>query len=247
MREMRTHFTDPRVLGALAVVSLLIGFVGPFGTFEILGTAARPAYWAAIVVATYAVGYAVSILLFEPLRRAVPNRLARILVLAAVQGPPIALAVYLINALAFGASMFELPMLVVYCTLISLGIVLLSDIALAWQPRPVAPAATQTPAILDRVPLPQRGALQALVVTDHYVEVLTDRGGALLLLRLGDAIRETTGVPGVQIHRSHWVALAAVERVVRSDGKVFVELKGGRRLPISRGYLAAARDAGLVV
>lgn len=83
------------------------------------------------------------------------------------------------------------------------------------------------------------------MVDDHYVEVLTERGKTLVLLRLSDAIRETVGVPGVQIHRSHWVALAAVSRVVRSDGKVFAELPNGLRLPVSRGYADAAKAAGI--
>lgn len=77
--------------------------------------------------------------------------------------------------------------------------------------------------------------------------MLTDKGSGLLLMRLSDAICETAGVDGVQIHRSHWVALAAVQRVVRADGKPFAELASGRRLPISRGYMAAAKAAGLVV
>lgn len=75
--------------------------------------------------------------------------------------------------------------------------------------------------------------------------MLTDRGKTLLLLRLSDAINETAGEAGVQIHRSHWVALAAVSKVVRAQGKLFVELPDGRRLPVSRSFLAAAREAGI--
>jgi DNA-binding LytR/AlgR family response regulator len=108
-------------------------------------------------------------------------------------------------------------------------------------------AAPGPPPILERVPLPQRGALLALIVEDHYVDIVTERGKTLVLMRLADAIRETTGVPGLQIHRSHWVACAAVVKAHRSDGKVVLELSNGLRLPVSRGYLPAARDAGLVV
>jgi len=96
------------------------------------------------------------------------------------------------------------------------------------------------------VPLPQRGRLLALTVEDHYVDIVTDRGKALVLMRLADAIREAAPVPGLQIHRSHWVALDAVSRTERSAGKVIVELSNGLRLPVSRGYMAMARDAGLV-
>jgi DNA-binding LytR/AlgR family response regulator len=64
-------------------------------------------------------------------------------------------------------------------------------------------------------------------------------------MRLADAIRETGMVPGLQIHRSHWVAKDAVAKVHRSEGKLMLELRNGMRLPVSRSYLAAARDAGL--
>ena len=62
---------------------------------------------------------------------------------------------------------------------------------------------------------------------------------------LADAIRESSGVPGLQIHRSHWVAIAAVVGAHRSDGKVLLELSNGLRLPVSRGYLPAVEEAGL--
>jgi DNA-binding LytR/AlgR family response regulator len=68
----------------------------------------------------------------------------------------------------------------------------------------------------------------------------------VVLMRLADAIRETGDVPGLQIHRSHWVATSAVVKAHRSEGKVTLELSNGMRLPVSRGYLPAVREAGLV-
>jgi DNA-binding LytR/AlgR family response regulator len=103
------------------------------------------------------------------------------------------------------------------------------------------------PAILERVPLPQRGKLIALIVEDHYVDIVTDKGKTLVLMRLADAIREAAPVLGLQVHRSHWVALDAVLRTQRSEGKIVIELANGMKLPVSRGYLPAAKEAGLVV
>jgi len=97
------------------------------------------------------------------------------------------------------------------------------------------------------VPLRQRSRLIALIVEDHYVDIVTDKGKTLVLMRLADAMREAAPVPGLQIHRSHWVALDAVVRAQRSEGKVMLELSNGMRLPVSRGFLPAAKDAGLVV
>ena len=100
--------------------------------------------------------------------------------------------------------------------------------------------------ILARVPLPQRGRLLALVVEDHYVDIVTDKGKALVLMRLADAMRETGAVTGLQIHRSHWVARDAVVRAQRNEGKLSLELSNGMRLPVSRGFLQAVKQAGLV-
>jgi len=64
-------------------------------------------------------------------------------------------------------------------------------------------------------------------------------------MRLADAMRETGAIPGLQIHRSHWVARDAVVRTHRADGKLLLELSNGMRLPVSRGFLPQVREAGL--
>jgi DNA-binding LytR/AlgR family response regulator len=251
LREMRTHFTDPRVLASIAVIAGILGFSGPFGTFEYLPTGPRIAYWAVVVVATYAIGFFVGTTAGRLLRKRLRQPAARIVVLGLLIGPPITLSVVVINGLTFGFGGFQ-PIdwltLLINCTVIAMGVNAISEIVQV-SVRPAVPEAPapRSPSILERVPLPQRGRLLALSVADHYVEVKTDRGKTLVLIRLSDAIRETEGVAGVQIHRSHWVALDAVTRVLRGSGKVSVGLSNGEMLPVSRGYLAAAREAGLVV
>ena len=46
---------------------------------------------------------------------------------------------------------------------------------------------------------------------------------------------------GVQIHRSHWVATAAAERLERNGRRMEVVLRDGRRLPVGETYKAAVR------
>jgi hypothetical protein len=251
LRGMQAHFGDRRVLASMAVVALLLGVAGPFGTFEDLGLGARLAYWAAIVVSTYGLGYAASMVVARLLGVRVRQPWARVLLFGALTGMPVTLAVMVVNLAAFGSTGIAPLSLWLQCTLIGMGVIAIGEILAASRPVPTvaAPVAApeQAPPILDRVPLPARGALWALVVQDHYVEIVTERGKALVLMRLGDAIREVGATPGVQIHRSHWVALAAVARVVKMEGKTAVELPDGRRLGISRGYMEAARQAGLLV
>jgi DNA-binding LytR/AlgR family response regulator len=68
----------------------------------------------------------------------------------------------------------------------------------------------------------------------------------LILLRLSDAMAEVRDVRGLQIHRSHWVATHAVDRIERlSDGRLRVHLVNGLTLPVSRTFVRAVREAGL--
>jgi DNA-binding LytR/AlgR family response regulator len=77
------------------------------------------------------------------------------------------------------------------------------NLALAASPAMAESTSDASPPILNRVPVQRRGRLIALSVSDHYVEVLTDGGRSLVLMRLSDAIAETGPVKGLQIHRSH--------------------------------------------
>ena len=45
---------------------------------------------------------------------------------------------------------------------------------------------------------------------DHYVEVHTERGAKLLLMRLSDATQILETFDGAQVHRSHWVNYAEI-------------------------------------
>ena len=58
MRELQRLASAPRFWAAIAGTSVLLGLVGPFGTYEGLRLPARLAYWAATVIATYFVGVA---------------------------------------------------------------------------------------------------------------------------------------------------------------------------------------------
>lgn len=112
-------------------------------------------------------------------------------------------------------------------------------------PQPSQPQPARPP-LIDRLPYAVRGRLLYLSMQDHYVEVHTDKGSTLVLMRLADAIREVGDTLGVQIHRSHWVALDAVAGSRRKDGKLFLKLSDDVMLPVSRSYADAVRKAGLV-
>lgn len=257
LRELQRHFSDPRVLAAMAVVALLMGFAGPFGTYELLPLAPRLGYWAAIVLGTYGVGYSFGVVAVPLVGRRIRIRWLRMALVSTASGIPITAAVVLVNLVTFGSDgweVIELAELWFSVTVISLGVMLISVLVEQSHARARSTRAVDTPAsreitqprVLERLPLQVRGDLVSLSVSDHYVDVVTTRGHDLVLMRLSDAIAETAPVPGLQIHRSHWVALDAVARPLRADGKLQLELRDGRRLPVSRSYLKAVRQAGLV-
>ncbi len=138
-----------------------------------------------------------------------------------------------------------------------MAIALVIEVARAWAeprapdlapPRDGGPGggAGPAPPILARLPLDKRAALVALSVQDHYVDVVTTRGRGPLLMRLGDAIRETAGVEGLQVHRSHWVALEQVASARRIGDAAALTLSTGGEMPVSRSRLAQVRAAGLL-
>ncbi len=95
--------------------------------------------------------------------------------------------------------------------------------------------------------LPQRlrhGELLAITSEDHYLRVFTTHGDDLVLMRLADAERELAEADGMRVHRSWWVARAAVEHVQRIDGKLRLHLSNGVTAPVSRTYAPALREAG---
>lgn len=251
LREIRQHFSDLRVLGGMAIVSLLLGFSGPFGTFAALETPERLLYWTVTLVATYGTGSVIGRIVRHTVRDRALQPALQVLIAGLVAGVPATTAVVLVNLATFGLDVgwriIDLFSLWLNVTLITMGVMIISILVDRSASDPAAISPDTTPVLLDRVPLPQRGPLLSLSVADHYVEVTTAKGRALLLMRLSDAIKETRPTAGLQIHRSHWVALDAVARTLRIGGKLMVELRDGRRLPVSRSYARDIRDAGLIV
>ncbi|MNQ14858.1 LytTr DNA-binding domain protein [compost metagenome] len=105
--------------------------------------------------------------------------------------------------------------------------------------------AATAPELARRLPPELGAAVIALSAEDHYLRVYTERGDALIHYRFSDAVR-ALGAAGVQVHRSWWVAKNAVERIEREASRHVLVLIGGVRVPVSRTYGLAARQAGLI-
>ncbi len=255
-RQLQATLRSPQFWGVLLGIALLIGLIGPFGTFA-LPLLPRLGYWLGVSVVTWFVAQTVVLLLVGMVPRDWPlSSMATAGLAGAVAGLPVALVVWVLNLLVIPERSLSLWQLLAYCVALTGVISLLGEMLSPSQMDenqmpPVNDTAKHSPMpanetpLLQRLPPEQRGSLLYLSMQDHYVEVHTERGKTLLLLRLADAIRETGAVEGVQIHRSHWVARTAVRMTRRRNGRLWLVMSDGAELPVSRSGLAAVRAAGL--
>jgi DNA-binding LytR/AlgR family response regulator len=111
-------------------------------------------------------------------------------------------------------------------------------------PVPVPDAMVKGGDFLSRLPVSLGRDLIALQMEDHYVRAHTQRGSALILIPLRQALEELSGVPGLRVHRSWWVAQRAVVDMVLDGRNLRLTLVNGLQAPVSRANVAAARGMG---
>jgi len=241
LREMRDLFASKRTWGGIFTISVILGVSGPFQTFEVFSPGPRLVYWSIVAILTFATGVFFSSLTLSLLENYRGAFFLRLLIVGIAAGIPVAFVVWLINVATFGWQVVEnLPMsLAFYSVIIAMGITVLFILFDKKENE-------GKPAILLRLPHEMRGQLLSISVHDHYVEVSTSKGKHLLLMRLKDAMQETTGVEGMQIHRSHWVALEAIKSVKKNKGKTIILTIQGKELPVSRTYVPALKETGLL-
>lgn len=97
---------------------------------------------------------------------------------------------------------------------------------------------------LDLLPAHLGRDLLSLENEDHYVRARTGLGDALILIRMRDVVGGLDPVSGERVHRSWWVARAAVAEVVRKDRAIALRLVDGLEVPVARGTVPVLRAKG---
>ncbi|MCU4653333.1 LytTR family transcriptional regulator [Roseibacterium sp. SDUM158016] len=238
MRENFLSLVTERKI--LVFVVLVAGFAafGPFGTYEGLSLWSRVVFWAVIMSAIGLMMHtSVSIALPAPSLARFPRavRLGFAAMLAAVPGVAVVIFVFRVMVEpTMGADAF--PYL--WFQVASIGwIACLFEYREVAVDRPTAGPAVVATAFNKRLPPGEVHDIVSISMMDHYAEVTTPRGKHLVLIRLSDAMAELEGLPGLRIHRSHWIALKHLEAVAGSAKKPVAVLSDGRELPISKTYL----------
>lgn len=259
---------------AMAIVSLVVGFMGPFGTFDESALVGRVSLWWILLIGAYMlIRPAILVLSWMARKAQLPEMVVAFWGVAALSGP---MAVYW--RIRGGESTGELDSyatLIPFSLLCALGVLAVvhwaahADRRLAARTQPAAHPASQpdepvpaedpgaraaaeyleampTPPLMARLSPRFRGPILALQSEDHYVRVHGQGESELLLMRLRDAIAEMDDVAGQQVHRSWWVARDAIERAEPSGRSWQIMLSNGIFAPVARDTVSRLRSEGLL-
>lgn len=246
-------------LGALTVIAVGVGFLGPFGTYTQSAMAGRAGQWWLLLMGAYVL---VRPGIWASRRLAAAARLpANILTLFVVvcASAPIAMLWRRVGQQAYH-QLDGYSGLLPFALLCALGVLAVT----LWAERiddrlstPQAPGEAPTgdvplrrvevgavlatgepaptdPALRARLSAGFRSSIIALQSEDHYVRVHGEHGSELVLMRLRDAVAEMGGVSGEQVHRSWWIARHGVAGVEKSGRSWVVHMTNGKTAVVSR-------------
>jgi hypothetical protein len=226
-----------------AGIGLLLGLMGPFGSFFNDSLPLRIAYWIGGMLSGFLLFGCLTRLAAAGARRVGAPDWAMIPVVillgSAIQGPPLrAVAITLWPQIAHAVSPLAwygqcvataTPIVIIYYFLRVRTRVRIAG--------PLVPVEAPAPAA-------DPGAVLYLRMEDHYVRIRTEHGSRL---EMGPLARVTAGlgrVEGLQTHRSWWVARRAITGVERDGRNLRLRLIDGETAPVSRASVAKLRAAG---
>lgn len=235
-------------------IGLILGLLGPFGTYA-MPSAMRLAYWIIFIVIGYFIFRPISFVatwLSEVAPVPFPVSIGLALLVA---GLPLTFMIgFMIDGFRWNGPMIAegFSLLYVQVVAIGLGIFLLMQFLFRGekpdsdQSPNMADAPHPVPAIIARLPAGFPNQILALGVEDHYVRVHTHDRSEMLLMRLADAINEMSGMDGMQVHRSWWVAKDSIQKTKRDGRNLRLVLSNGLEIPVSRPNVAKLKQTGWI-
>lgn len=253
---------DPKwVYSSLLLVTVAFGliFLQPFGLNEI-GSSQRITYWAFISVMGYCLYGSIFFLggkIFAKISLNFPYPFP-VVACGFLASTLMSLAVLFAGSIFFDIqASYNEQFLVVFPQTLAIGTILLviiiaTDYVSAQNTRlqrgrdAAGLNKLATDAFLQNIPISLRGELLCLKTEDHYLQVYTDKGRHLLLMRLTDAMAMLEDVQGLKVHRSWWVSDSAVMKAIREDRKISLLLKNDLVVPVSRRFSSDVRKRGFL-
>ena len=252
LRQLQRQISGPAFWIVVGGMVLIAAVAGPYYTLERLNFAERLVYWGVIIGMSAVIMTFLSVLAHR-VTEARGWNWALVAVLAGMAGIlPVLGTVLLAGGLAtgFGSGGPGIITLAAYVAPSVIGVTLAVNAYIEVQQNmaPAAPAAPAPPqpeavATLLQGKLPHHLGREIVSVRalDHYLEVTTPKGQCMVLMRLGDAVRDLEGVNGMQVHRSWWISLDYVARVEKGANGPEIVMRDGQRVPVGRSYRAAFR------
>ncbi|MEE9388588.1 MAG: LytTR family DNA-binding domain-containing protein [Paracoccaceae bacterium] len=228
--QLKDHLLSPvRAIGVLAT-AIILAIAGPFGTFMSMAFSERLLYWGAVVAISAIFVQFVKVFIDikfsnQPTWK---KALAVSTLLTVFLTPVLYFLTIKVNQLRPGY--FAPIWLFAVLTFSLTNIVILSQSFLGYN------IFKDKPRLYQRLRNSNTKKIYRLSVRDHYVDVYSETGKETILMRFSDALIELDGQLGKQIHRSHWISCDEVHKLKKIKGRLFVWLKDGSRLPISRSY-----------
>jgi LytTr DNA-binding domain len=258
-----------RICGQSLVAGLLLGIIGPFGTFESMNSVERFSFWGGAI--------ALGMFIHTPLFYGAASlgrgyqwpAWAWVTVSAIIAALPMTFVVNGIATTLFPRGGIDnvvglyplvlaisLPMQWIAYFIAKVDTTptpIATPEILVAMPALVPPAETfvarvETPlptvAFLSKLP-PRIGKdLLCLEMEDHYLRVHTKLGDAMIHLRMRDAVSELNGIDGMLVHRSWWVAREAITGWQRDGKTMMLQLSNGKSVPVARDRQPLVRAAG---
>ena len=244
---------------ALACLIALFAFIGPFGTYDSIGPLGRIGYWVLTMGANWLVCASVMMLTLRVTSSA-PMR-TRLLAMA---GAALAAAVPGTGVVHTAEVLFRpdyeghnaLPTIYLGVAVLMLAISALvvsfyPDVGAIYRARKRRPAKrkprTGQQTIFWTVCHRNLAATSSISGWRTTMwRAFTTAGSTLVLMRFADAVAALEDAGGLRVHRSYWVAKKHVTGTARRNARTTLRLTGGHEAPVSRGYLPAVRQAGLM-
>lgn len=227
-----------------AVLSIVVAYAGPFGTYDGFPFATRAIYWVGVIGLSIFVGISTRV----AVRVMLPRQ--NYWVVSAVSAVAISLVLVcplrLFSLQLSGGDRQDFPSLLEFWAmifLVSLSVSAVRSLLHVARGEPTAPA---RPRLLDRIEPALRGQILRCSAVDHFVDVYTANGTERLRMRFSDALAELDPNEGLQVHRSHWVAQTAVNGHLVDKGRLFLRLQDGSLIPVSRKLRPIVEERGLI-
>ena len=230
-----------RALGLAVASGIVLGVFGPFGSFFNGNVMLRVFSWTLNLAAgTLIIGTVIPFVTRLCIRLKL-GRMAGLIAGLLVATAPVALF-----SAAFGYWLWPQAVsrvriedwytqaLLVEAVMLGLWVL----IALAVQAPRTAPAAA--PAVDLREPV------LCLQMEDHYVRIHRLSGSRLELMPLHEAIARYGQAGGLQVHRSWWVAAAAIDGAERDVRNWRLRLNNGLVVPVARNRITEVRARGWI-